>query len=130
MLHEHTARAIEQLYVANVEAHYSELAHHYSRSGNTEKAIDYLHLAGQQAAQRSASVEAISHLTAALTLLPILPDTPERAQRELLLQVALGPVLIVTKGYAAAEVESVYLRARDLCQQLGETAQLFAALWG
>src|SRR5882672_6778930 len=48
-LHERTAQAIETLYSANLDEHYSALAHHYTRSGNTEKAIEYLHLAGQQA---------------------------------------------------------------------------------
>ena len=33
-----------------LEDDYSELAHHYGRSGNTQKAVDYLQLAGQQAA--------------------------------------------------------------------------------
>ena len=71
-----------------LDEHYSELAHHYSRSGNTEKAIEYLHLAGQQAVQRSAYAEAISHLTTALELLKTLADTPERAQQELTLHLA------------------------------------------
>ena len=35
VLHERTAQAIEALYRANLEDHYSDLAHHYSRSGNT-----------------------------------------------------------------------------------------------
>ncbi|HEV8717266.1 MAG TPA: hypothetical protein VGX03_31160, partial [Candidatus Binatia bacterium] len=78
-LHELTAQAIESLYTGRLEEHYSELAHHYSRSGNTEKAIEYLHLAGQQAVQRSANAEAITHLTTALELLTTLPDTRERA---------------------------------------------------
>ena len=71
------------LYRARLDEHYSELAHHYTRSGNTEKAVEYLHLAGQQAVQRSANVEAITHLTTALELLNTLPDTRERAQQEL-----------------------------------------------
>ena len=82
-LHERTAQAIEALYRATLDEHYSELAHHYTRSGNTEKAVEYLHLAGQQAVQRSANVEAITHLTTALELLTTLPDTRERAQQEL-----------------------------------------------
>ena len=61
-LHEHTAQAIEALYTRHLDEHYSDLAHHYSRSGNTEKAIEYLHLAGQQAVQRSANAEAITPL--------------------------------------------------------------------
>jgi class 3 adenylate cyclase len=77
-LHEQTARAIEALYRTGTDEHYSELAHHFSRSGNTEKAIEYLQLAGQQALQRSAYAEAITHLTTALELLITLPDTHER----------------------------------------------------
>jgi tetratricopeptide (TPR) repeat protein len=38
--------------------------------------------------------------------------------------------LIAIKGWAAPEVEKVYARARELGQQLGETPQLFWALWG
>src|SRR5262249_20858320 len=88
-LHERTARAIEALYGVSLEEHYSELAHHYTRSGNTQKAIDYLYLAGQQAVQRSANEEAIRHLTIATELLKALPDTPERAQQELTLHLTL-----------------------------------------
>jgi class 3 adenylate cyclase/predicted ATPase len=129
-LHERTAQAIESLYSTKLEDHYSELAHHYSRSGNTPKAVAYLHLAGQQAVQRSANAEAITHLTAALELLKTLPDTPERARQELTLQIALGVPLTATKGFGAPEVERIYTRARELCRQVGETPQLFPVLYG
>ena len=55
VLHERAAKAIEEVYRFRLEDHYSELAYHYSRSGNTQKAVDYLQLAGQQAVQRSAT---------------------------------------------------------------------------
>jgi predicted ATPase len=129
-LHERTAQAIEILFHPRLEEHYSDLAHHYSRSTNTEKAVQYLHLAGQQAVQRSANAEAITHLTAALELLKNLPATPERDQQELTLQIALGVPLMATKGWSAPEVERAYTRARDLCEQLGETRQLFSVLRG
>jgi predicted ATPase len=130
ILHEHTARAIEAVYPTKLEDHYSELAHHYTRSGNTEKAVKHLQLAGQQAVQRSANAEAISHLTSALELLKTLPDTPERAQQELTLQITLGPTLMAAKGMATPEVGQAYARARELCQQVGETPQLFPVLVG
>jgi predicted ATPase/class 3 adenylate cyclase len=129
-LHEKTAQAVEALYSATLEDRYSELAHHYTRSGNTEKAVEYLHKAGQQAVQRSAYAEAISHLTTALELLKTLPGTPERVQQELTLQIVLGPVLMNTKSFAAPEVERIYSRARELCLQVGETPQLFSVLVG
>jgi predicted ATPase len=129
-LHERTAQAIESLYSTKLEDHYSELAHHYSRSSNTEKAVEYLRLAGQQAVHRSANEEAIGHLTTARELLKALPDTPERAQRELILLIALGPAVYAIKGPAALEVEQVYTRAQELCQQVGDTPQLFPVLRG
>src|SRR5262245_8652036 len=124
VLHERAAQALVALYRATLDEHYSELAHHYTRSGNTEKAVEYLHLAGQQAVQRSANAEALTHLTTALELLTTLPDTRARAQQELTLQIALGLSLMVTKGPAAPEVETAYVRARALCRQVGETPQL------
>jgi class 3 adenylate cyclase/predicted ATPase len=130
VLHERTAQAIETLFQSRLEEHYSELAQHYTRSGNTPKAMEYLQLAGQQAVQRSANAEAVSHLTTALELLKTLPDTPERTQQELTLQIALGVPLTATNGYGAPEVGTVYTRARELCQQVGETPQLFPVLFG
>jgi predicted ATPase len=41
-LHQQIAQAIEQLFHDRLEEHYSALAHHYQRSGNTEKAIKYI----------------------------------------------------------------------------------------
>jgi predicted ATPase len=120
-----------------LETHFSDmtapqpepLAHHYSRGGNTEKAVEYLQLAGQQAAQRSANAEAVSHFTAALELFKSLPDTPERAQQELTLQVGLA-VPLSAAGFMSPEVREVYTRARELCRQVGETPQLFPVLSG
>lgn len=129
-LHERTAQAIEALFSARLDEHCNELAHHFSRSGNVPKAVQYLHCAGRQAVQRSADAEAVAHLTAALALLATLPDTPERAQQELALQITLGPAWMATKGHASPEVEATYTRALMLCRQLGETSQLFPALLG
>ena len=66
-LHERTAKAVEEIYAVHLEDHYSELAHHYCHSSNTEKAVEYLSLAGQQAVQRSANADAIQYLTQGTT---------------------------------------------------------------
>ncbi|MGE0823220.1 MAG: adenylate/guanylate cyclase domain-containing protein [Candidatus Binatia bacterium] len=130
VLHERTAQAMEEVYHDKLDDHYSELAYHYSRSGNTQKAVDYLQLAGQQAVQRSAYNEAINHLTKGLDLLQTMPGSSARVQQELALQLVLGNVLMATKGYAAPEVEQVYLRARELCHQCGDSVRIFPALFG
>ena len=130
VVHERAAQAIEGLFPARLPEHYPVLAHHYSRSGNTVKAVDYLHRAGQQAVERSAYAEAGSHLTAAVDLLTTLPESRARSQQELVVQMTLGTVLRVTKGQAAPEVERLYTRARELCEQVGEPPQLFRVLLG
>src|SRR4030095_2747636 len=86
--------------------------------------------AGQRANERSAYMEAMAHCTKGLELLQTLPDTPARAQHELLLHMTLRVPLTATKGYGALEVERTVTRVRELCQQVGETAQPFAVLEG
>jgi class 3 adenylate cyclase/predicted ATPase len=129
-LHEHVAQAIEVTYEYRLQDHYRELAYHYRRSGNSHKAIAYLRLTGQQAAQRSANAEAVAHLIDALNLLQTLPETSERNRQELELQIALGVPLGMLRGHVAAEVGAAYTRAQELCGQLGETSQLFPVLTG
>jgi class 3 adenylate cyclase len=130
LLHERTGQALEGLHAATLPEHYSDLAHHYRRSANTEKAIEYLRLAGQQAVQRSAYAEAVNYLTTALELLKTLPDTQERVQQELPLQIALAYSRAITAGYTTPGVGEAFLRAQELCQQLGETPQLSVVLRG
>ncbi len=65
-----------------------------------------------------------------LTLLRTLPETPERVQQELDVQLALGSTLSITQGYATPEIEQTYNRVQILCQQIGETPQLCRALYG
>jgi len=48
----------------------------------------------------------------------------------LTLYLALGAALQMVKGNAAPEVEHAYTRARELCQQVGETPQLVPVLYG
>src|SRR5262249_55101401 len=127
-LHQQIAQVLEQQFPETVETQPELLAHHYTEAGLKEQAIPYWQKAGQSASQRSANVEAISHLTRGLELLKTLPDTPERAYQELTLQVALGLPLMLTRGFTVPEVEAVLSRTLELCRQLGETPQLIPAL--
>jgi len=95
-----------------------------------EQAIPLWQAAGQNAVQRSANAEAVSHFTNALELLNEMPVGPERFSQELSLQLALGTPLVAARGIASPEVGKVYARARELCLQAGEAPQLFPVLWG
>jgi predicted ATPase/class 3 adenylate cyclase len=131
--HRQIAQVIEQHFPETAEGHPEVLGHHFTEADLVEQAIPYWQNAGEIAIRRSANLEAIDHLSMALEMLKTLPERPERMQQELELQIALGPALMAVKGYTVLEVEKAYARARELCQKLGETPQLFAilrGLWG
>ncbi len=128
--HRHIGERKEQAYGERAREIAFELAVHFEQGREYRKAVQYLQQAGENAVQRSANVEAISHLTKGLELLKTLPHTSELVRQELGLQMTLGPVLMAAKGYAAPEVERAYARARELCQQSGETPQLSQVLSG
>lgn len=115
---------------ARVKDAAAELAMHFERGQDHPRAIEYLTLAADNAMHRKAPHEAVVLLGRSLTLLKNLPDCPGRAQHELALLVAIGVPLLMTKGYAAEDVERTYARARELCGQVGESPQLLPALAG
>jgi tetratricopeptide (TPR) repeat protein len=59
-----------------------------------------------------------------------LSDPRERAERELDLQMALGPALVATKLHGHPDIGQTYARAWELCQQLGDHSRGFTALRG
>ena len=129
-LHARVAQVLEERYPELVETEPELLAHHYAEASLSERAIPYLRRAGERAIERSAYAEATVHLTRGLALLKGLPEGVERDSYELELQLGLGAALMATKGYGAAEMERAYLRARDLCQVVGQTPKLFPVLHG
>jgi predicted ATPase len=128
--HKSIAQVLEAQFPETVEGQPELLAHHYTEAGLTEQAVHYWHHAGQSAIQRSAHMEAISHLTTGLELLQTLPESPQRLQREVDMHDVLGASLIATKGASAPEVGQTYTRARQLCELLEDPHQLFPILRG
>src|SRR5580698_5561850 len=62
LLHERAGQALESIFADQLDDHLDELAHHYNRGANPDKAVNYLTRAGQQALQRSAFTEAQAQL--------------------------------------------------------------------
>ena len=128
--HQRIAQVVEAQFAETAERQPELLAHHYTAAGLSAQALPYWQRAGQHALQRSAYVEALSHLTHGLEVLRTLPESPERTQHELALHLPLGAVLMATKGYAAPEVEQVYARSLALSRQVRVTPQLWPTLRG
>jgi len=121
---------LEEAYGAQVSQIAATLAVHFERGCDQRRAMRYRQQAADTALGRYAYEEAIGHLRRGLELLESLPNSAERQEQELDLQLALGPALIASKGGAAPEVEQAYARARELCQQVSEIPQRFSALLG
>jgi predicted ATPase len=122
--------AIEKLYSDRLTEQVELLAHHASRGELREKAVEYLHQAGKKAVARSATQEAIAYFEQALDVIKHLPEGKQTIEKTIDIRVDLGPALIAATGFAAPEVEENYNRARELCERLEETRQLFPVLWG
>jgi tetratricopeptide (TPR) repeat protein len=121
-IHEQAGRTIESLSAGSLWDHYSELAHHYGRSGNPSKAVKYLQLAAEQAMSRSAYAEARDQLNSALELLPTQLDGPERDRTEIALRFDLAICMKFTVSGALGGTASVdnLERARELCERISD----------
>jgi predicted ATPase len=134
-LHEQVGTTLEELHGLQEETGASlpvavQLAHHFQEAKIAAKAIHYLHQAGDKAVQLSAYQEGIDHLIRGLDLLMSRSNTPQRARKELDLQLSLGLAWTGDKGTMSVEVFQIYTRARELCQILGEKSQLCRVLGG
>ena len=130
LLHAQIGSAMEASFAQSIDDHLSQLAHHYGRSSKTEKAVEYLDRAGQQAVMRGALKEAELHFQQAIAALGTTPETTERLQREFDLQNALVGSLLLTSGYATDKTVEASRRLRELGEKIGNLTQLFSALMG
>jgi DNA-binding winged helix-turn-helix (wHTH) protein/predicted ATPase len=129
-LHRQIGARLEVGYGAQTGERAAELAMHFDRGRLYARAVPYWRQAAEQALRRWAYPEAIGYLQHCLEGLQTLPDTRERAQQELEVQLALGQACSATRGPAAVAVEQAFTRAEELCRQVGEGPQRVAVLRG
>ena len=129
-LHGRIADVLAERAPSATEAGSEVLARHLSAAGRTEEAIEQWAAAGTDGTRRAANKEAVANFTKALDLLATLPDTIDRARRELQIRATLGPAILASIGWSSPEAGANYQRARDLCDEVGEAPQLFSVLWG
>jgi class 3 adenylate cyclase/tetratricopeptide (TPR) repeat protein len=130
IIHERTATALEETFGATLDDHVAELAHHYGRSANASKAIEYLRRAAEQAGARSAYNDAIGYAREGLRLIAMMPETRERDQIELKIQMMLGPLIVAVQGFSSPELAANIARAQELCRSAGETPEIFGVMAG
>ena len=133
VLHEKIGAAIEALSAIQIDDHLAELAHHYCRSSNVGKTVEYLDRAGRQAMMRGVFKGAELYFKQAIAALSTTSETPERIRREFNLQYALWQVLAFTSRMGAVENLRASRRLRELGEKTGNPEQLIVALraaWG
>jgi tetratricopeptide (TPR) repeat protein len=107
----------------------SELAYHYSRANDKNKAIEYFRLAGERAVARGAFTEAETAYRQALTMLRQ-SESPERDVLELALMSPFARVLQLKRGWASPEAAEVVAHTRTLAEKTGNLPQLVMQVMG
>ena len=123
VLHRRVGETLRQKFGSTAAAEPELLAHHFTRAGMSEEAVEWWGKAGQRSLERSALVEAVAQLTRALDQIASLPATPKLRRVQIEFQVALINSLMHVKGYTAPETKAAVERAGLLIKQaeaLGE----------
>ncbi|HVO45453.1 MAG TPA: AAA family ATPase [Steroidobacteraceae bacterium] len=121
-LHEAAGRGFEQIYSGRLEEHYEMLAHHYSHSGNAEKAIEYLDFANLKAHNANAVQDAQAYFNEALRQYARLADTVPRKRSRVALITRQAPVFMLQMKMV--EYESLLRAAQAEAESLGDDALL------
>ncbi len=129
-LHRHVARAYEQKSAGAPEEYCEELARHYDLGGVAEKAIEQYFRSGVKAGGLYANEAAVSHLSRGLELLRSDFRAPDARPSEIDFLIALGVPLVLIRGHFSAEVENLYLRAREIGRESATPDQLFQVTLG
>ena len=128
--HRTIGECFEKQFPHIVDSQPALLAHHFTAAGVTDKAINYWETAGKRSQASFANIEARGQFQNGLDLVATLNESSERDQQELAFQIPMGTVMTMAGGWANPAVEQVHLRARELCERIGEGSPIFHVTWG
>src|SRR5262249_50703602 len=119
-LHRVAAEALEARYAGRLKERCELIAHHYSRSGETAKAIDFLEIANGKAIASQAVTEAKEFFSEALRLLESLPATEANLRRRVVLVLHQFPVFHLL--HAHQEYYDLLMRYEPIVDALGDNS--------
>jgi tetratricopeptide (TPR) repeat protein len=126
-LHRRVGSRLAQAYGDRADEIAGELAMHFERGRDVDRAILHLHTAGWVAGHRGAAREAEAYFMRALGLIAGTPSSRARVEVEADVCLALCVPLIALHGFGASAVEAWASRAQALCDDLGDPRRRFAA---
>jgi transcriptional regulator with AAA-type ATPase domain/tetratricopeptide (TPR) repeat protein len=126
-VHAAVARALETLHGERREEQAAALAHHWFRSGQPERGIEYALLAGDRAVRLFAHAEATAHYEQALAAARAQPASPPARRRQIDAALRLAGVGLTRQDLDRdrRNLEA----ARDLAEELGDEARLSRVLY-
>ena len=128
-MHQKVASVLEDQFKEIANTQPELLAHHYTEAGQPIQAIPLWLQAGQQASQKNATAEAISHLEKGLGLLHHIKSDSDRNNFELDILLTLGGTFVVSHGFPHPKVKETFNRARDIAQNLEVNQKLAFVLF-
>lgn len=129
--HEQVARTLVARATQGIaEVDPAEVARHADGAGLDDWAARWWRQAAEQALGRWSMEEAMAHLRAGLVSMERLPSGPERDRCEMELRAMLGTAHMLSRGWAAPEVEQAYARAQELADRGDHVAEAVWPLWG
>ena len=129
-LHRRIAQALGEKFPDIVESHPELVAYHHSQARQMEAAVGFWLKAAQQAIKRSAFIEAVAHLQAALAQLADVPQSEQRDRLELQLQEFFVSASIAAYGFGSAQTTDALTRALELCERSGDHLRTISVLNG
>ncbi len=120
-LHAAAGRALEQLYAVRLEEVYDHLAHHYSKTDDAAKAVEYLTHVAAKAARAHAHTEVVQAVQEALAHVERLP-AEQRESQLLNLILRQGPSLIPLGRIQ--EILAVLLSKREGLERLEDPSRI------
>jgi DNA-binding winged helix-turn-helix (wHTH) protein/tetratricopeptide (TPR) repeat protein len=130
LLHQRIGHRLEQAYGRRADELATELSVHFEQGRDPARAIAYLEKALTHCNQRGAHREAVAVVRRALEMAALLPDTPERTDQMLHLNLRLGASLLVAEDYADPAVEAAFQRSVQLAEKAQAPGPLLTALGG
>jgi len=113
-LHAAIATTIQKSVAPGVNSHPELVAYHLGEAGDPEQACKFWQRAGEDSAAQAAFLESEEHFRHAIAALALLPKNGEHTAHEMQLQLAVGQVMVASRGYSAPETAAAYARARSL----------------
>jgi DNA-binding winged helix-turn-helix (wHTH) protein/predicted ATPase len=129
-LHQAIGERLEAGYKNATEEIAAELATHFERGGDYQRAVRYLLQAAEKALHRSAYPETIDYCRTALSQNQSSKKDRNSDEIEMRLHFLLGVALTSSKGYTATEARESYSQAQAISQHIGNKIVLFQTLTG